>query len=87
MGGVLPFEEDADNDELLVPDTAHNNTFDKEASEYLYRRCQELKVPLVIVSRHAAMKCPMPRSIYDDMAQTGDCGEDDAPDYASVNRL
>ena len=28
-------------------------------------------MPLVIVSRHAAYKCPMPRTIYDDMARTG----------------
>lgn len=72
MGGVMPFDQNAD-DELLVPDTAHNNTFDKEASDFFYRRCQEIRVPLIIVSRHAAMQCPMPRSIYDDMAQTGDC--------------
>ena len=70
MGGVMPFDGNADDDEFLVPDTAHNNTFDKEASAYFYRRCQEARVPLIIVSRHAAYKCPMPRSIYDDMAAT-----------------
>ena len=26
---------------------------------------------MIIVSRHAAYACPMPRSIYDDMASTG----------------
>ena len=41
------------------------------SAEFFYRRCQELRVPLVILSRHAAYKCPMPRSIYDDMAGTG----------------
>ena len=71
MGGVMPFDEHADDNKLLVPDTAHNNTFDTEASEYLYRRCQEIGVPLIIVGRFAAYKCPMPRSIYDDMAATG----------------
>ena len=35
-------------------DSAHNNTFDKAASEFLYARCQELAVPLVVVSRFAA---------------------------------
>ena len=70
MGGVMSFDENANDDELLVPDTAHNNTFDKEASAFFYRRCQEMKVPLIIVSRHAAYTCPMPRSIYDDMAAT-----------------
>ena len=63
MGGVMPFEDD-DDDVLLVPDTAHNNQFDVEGSDYLYRRCQELKIPMIIVSRHAAYACPMPRSIY-----------------------
>ena len=70
MGGVMPFDENADDNELLVPDTAHNNTFDTEASAFFYCHCQEIGVPLIIVSRHAAYKCPMPRSIYDDMAAT-----------------
>ena len=71
MGGVMPFDENADDNEPLVPDTAHNNTFDTEASAYFYRYCQEIGVPLIIVGRYAAYKCPMPRSIYDDMASTG----------------
>ena len=69
MGGVEPFDP-VDTEKLLVPDTAQNNVFDKEAAAYFYRRCQELRVPLIVVSRHAAYKCPMPRSIYDDMAKT-----------------
>ena len=43
---------------------AHNNQFDVEGSDYFYRRCQELRVPMIVVSRHAAYACPMPRSIY-----------------------
>ena len=70
MGGVEPFDE-RDEGKLLVPDTAQNNVFDKAAAAFFYRRCQELGVPLVVVSRHAAYKCPMPRTIYDDMARTG----------------
>ena len=69
MGGVEEFDED-DETALLVPDTAQNNVFDRAASEIVYRRCQELKVPMIIVSRHAAYRCPMPRNIYDDMAKT-----------------
>ena len=38
---------------LLVPDTAHNNEFDRDASAFVYRRCQELRVPLRIFTRHA----------------------------------
>ena len=40
MGGVMPFNENADATELLVPDTAHNNTFGTEASAYFYQHCQ-----------------------------------------------
>ena len=71
MSGVMPFDENADDSKLLIPDTAHNSTFDTEASEFLYRRCQEIGVPLIIVGRFAAHKCPMPRSVYDIMAATG----------------
>ena len=67
MGGVLPFGDDENTP--LVPDTAHNNQFCAESSDFLYRRLQELKVPMVIVSRHTAYACPMPRSIYDDMVR------------------
>ena len=70
MGGVMPFNDEA-GEKFLVPDTAHNNQFCVESSDYFYRRLQELKVPMIVVSRHAAYVCPMPRSIYDDMANTG----------------
>ena len=43
---------------------AHNNQFDVDGSNYFYCKCQELKVPMIIVSRHCAYSCPMPRSIY-----------------------
>mmetsp|Transcript_9613 Transcript_9613/g.22742 ORF Transcript_9613/g.22742 Transcript_9613/m.22742 type:complete len:1168 (+) Transcript_9613:336-3839(+) len=71
MGGVKPFDSDLDDNALLEPDTAQNNTFCMEGAEYLYRRCQELGVPLVILTRHSAYRCPMPRSVYDRMARTG----------------
>jgi len=67
MGGVKPISPG----QLLEPDTAHNNQFDMEATEFFYRRCQELGIPLLIVSRYAAYTCQLPRSIYDDMAETG----------------
>jgi hypothetical protein len=57
--------------EYLVPDTAHNNMFDKTASDYLYRRCQELGVPIIVVSRFAAYDSPVSRSTYDDLARYG----------------
>jgi len=60
MGGVLPpSDEDKAVGEggatsYLEIDTAHNNMFHKGAAEFFYRRCQELGVPLYIVSRFAA---------------------------------
>jgi len=69
MGGVESF--DLEDGLPLVPDTANNNTFDMSAAKELYGRCQDLRVPLIILSRYAAYACPMPRDIYDDMAWTG----------------
>jgi hypothetical protein len=72
MGGVEPFVAgDAPAGTFLVPDTAHNNEFDKEASVFTYRRLQELGIPLVVVSRFLAYACQVPKSIYDRMAATG----------------
>ncbi|KAJ1459125.1 hypothetical protein M885DRAFT_460395 [Pelagophyceae sp. CCMP2097] len=69
MGGVLPF--DATDGAPLLPDSAHNNTFDFASAEYVYATVQALRIPLVVLSRHAAYTCPVPRRIYDDLAWTG----------------
>eukprot|EP00966_Prymnesium_polylepis_P006513 149317-Prymnesium_polylepis.1 len=58
-------------DDTLVPDTAHNNEFDSAASAFLYRRCQELGVPLLVVTRYAAYSAKCPRSVYDELALSG----------------
>mmetsp|Transcript_55246 Transcript_55246/g.164478 ORF Transcript_55246/g.164478 Transcript_55246/m.164478 type:complete len:384 (-) Transcript_55246:273-1424(-) len=75
QGGVKATEDPSGGSSsepfFLEPDTAHNNMFDEGSSRFLYRRCQELGVPLVVLSRHAAYACQMPRAIYDDMAGTG----------------
>lgn len=42
---------------MLLPDTAHNNLFDHDAAEFVYRRCQEMGTPLRVVSRFAAYAC------------------------------
>ena len=54
-----------------MPDTAHNNQFDTEASTFFYRRVQEIGIPLVVVTRFAAYASQVPRDIYDRMAATG----------------
>lgn len=45
--------------------------FDEAASRFFYRRCQELDVPLVVVSRFAAYAAKNPRSVYDELALSG----------------
>jgi hypothetical protein len=55
MGGVEAPEAGA----TLVPDSAHNNQFDRAASEFFYAKCQELGVRLVVVSRWAAYAVPV----------------------------
>lgn len=75
MGGVEPWSDTPGGDgsagTYLVPDSAHNNMFDAKASKFFYRRCQELGVPIIVVSRHAAYPAKMPRSVYDDLALLG----------------
>ena len=65
MGGVAPSAAG------LVPDTAANNAFDEAASAALYAALQDLRVPMVVVTREAAYACPVPRRVYDDIAATG----------------
>ena len=55
----------------IKPDSAYNNQCDMEASEYVYAMCQEWKVPMIVLTRHAAYACPIPRVVYEDMAKTG----------------
>jgi len=69
MGGTEDFDE-KDETKFLAPDTAQNNTFDMEASRFLFICCQQLQVPLIVLSRHAAYACPVSRKIYDTMQMT-----------------
>ena len=55
MGGVKEIQKG----KPLEPDTANNNTFDMKSAEFFYQRCQELGVQLIILTRHAAYKCPV----------------------------
>eukprot|EP00931_Biecheleriopsis_adriatica_P018957 TRINITY_DN13073_c0_g2_i1.p1 TRINITY_DN13073_c0_g2~~TRINITY_DN13073_c0_g2_i1.p1 ORF type:complete len:940 (-),score=185.98 TRINITY_DN13073_c0_g2_i1:67-2886(-) len=67
MGGMNPPDPKLPGEEasFLQPSDAHNNMFDFEASKYLYRRCQELSVPLVVLSRFTAYGCPVQKQVYD----------------------
>jgi len=55
----------------MVPDTSHNQEFDKVASAFFFNRCQELGVRLIIVSRWSAYAAKMPRETYDQLALSG----------------
>jgi len=54
---------------LLVPSDGHNNLFDGEASKFFYRRCQEIGVPLIVLSRFTAYGCPVQKFVYDLMVR------------------
>ena len=68
MGGVeLPIMDE----NPLKPDTAHNNQFDTTAADFIWKRLQELSVPIVCTTRHCAYAAQVPRGIYDQLALTG----------------
>mmetsp|Transcript_121060 Transcript_121060/g.342533 ORF Transcript_121060/g.342533 Transcript_121060/m.342533 type:complete len:781 (+) Transcript_121060:112-2454(+) len=56
---------------FLEPDSSHNQEFDKSASAFFFRRCQELGIRLIILSRFAAYGAKMPRETYDRLALSG----------------
>lgn len=77
MGGVV-----ADGNEIALDDVgfmqaqigkngAANNCFDEASALFLYRACQENKIPLTVIMREAAYACQIPFSVYDQMAGTG----------------
>ena len=72
MGGVESFTPGkAAEGVLLKPDSAHNNEFDRESSSFVYQTLQERGVPMAVVSRFAAYACQVPKTIFDQMADTG----------------
>eukprot|EP00927_Polykrikos_kofoidii_P035594 TRINITY_DN30152_c0_g1_i1.p1 TRINITY_DN30152_c0_g1~~TRINITY_DN30152_c0_g1_i1.p1 ORF type:complete len:831 (-),score=87.74 TRINITY_DN30152_c0_g1_i1:175-2667(-) len=74
MGGVEDWTSDGNDlsqPVILKPDQAHNNMFDSAASDFFYKRCQEIGIRLIIVSRFAAYPAQMPRSVYDELATLG----------------
>jgi hypothetical protein len=75
MGGVTVVEGTnqvfLNADGFMEPDSAANNKFDMESAKFVYRRFQELEVPLTILTRFAAGACQVPRKFYDDLAATG----------------
>ncbi|MHA6908109.1 type III secretion system effector XopQ [Ralstonia pseudosolanacearum] len=69
MGGVEP-EKDAKG--FVLPDKrAYNNMTDFDAACDFYHCVQELGIPLRIVTREAAYRAAVPRTFYEDAAQSG----------------
>jgi hypothetical protein len=67
MGGVIPQLVG----KYLVPNDANNNTFAWSSACYVYARCQELKIPMVIVTRNAAYAVKLEFAFYDQLENTG----------------
>lgn len=51
MGGAILPEEDEGEDAFMTPDDSYNNFCDEEASETVFEKCQELCVPMKLLSR------------------------------------
>jgi len=71
MGGVNMESLDDECEFLEVDPTAQNNQFDMEASTWVYRRCQELRVQLLVLTRFAVYAAGMPAFIFDELATIG----------------
>ncbi|WP_425526422.1 type III secretion system effector XopQ [Xanthomonas oryzae] len=69
MGGIDPAR---DADGLVQPDTrAYNNATDIHAARALYRRAQQLGIPLRILTKEAAYKAAVPPAFYEGIARNG----------------
>jgi len=71
MGGV-DAKSLEDDEEFLLPDqSAQNHKFDEDAADFVFRKCQELGVRLVVLARSAAYAASVPAFIYDELATIG----------------
>ena len=70
MGGVDRASLDATCD-ALTPDASANMSADSEAAAFVFRRCQELGVSLLVLTRFAAYAAPLQSFTFDDLATTG----------------
>jgi inosine-uridine nucleoside N-ribohydrolase len=67
MGGISDF----DNDGHVLPDTrAYNNTTDIEAAQIVYKRAQELNIPIRVVTKETAYSAAVPKTFYEALRET-----------------
>lgn len=73
MGGVVQHADDValDADGYMTPDSAVNNHYDVMASRFLYRKLQEIGIPMTILTRYATYACKVPKALYETLSQTG----------------
>lgn len=57
-------------DGMMVPDSANNNTFDKEASAGVYSGFQNMGIPTTILTREAAYAAPADKEFYNGLGAT-----------------
>ena len=68
MGGVDPASLDASAQMMMPDQSAANHMGDQPAAATVFRRCQELGVRLVVLTRTAAYGASVPAFIYDELA-------------------
>ena len=71
MGGVDPASMSDDHEFLLPDQSAQNHKFDQASASFVFRRCQELGVRLVVLARSSAYAASVPAFIYDELATIG----------------
>jgi len=72
MGGVIVKSDPSSGNTILEPDAAaQNNRKDLESARELFRIAQEQSVPMVIMSRHVAQACNLPRLFFEAVASHG----------------
>ena len=68
MGGVDPACLDPSAQMMMPDQSAANHVGDQPAAATVFRRCQELGVRLVVLTRAAAYGASVPAFIYDELA-------------------
>jgi hypothetical protein len=65
-------DEGVTSEQILVPDpAAQNHRLDMSSARLFYKRAQALSVPMVILSRHVAKECCIPRNFFDVLGSHG----------------
>lgn len=72
MGGFSSDNEKhiKDKDGFLIPDTSYNNNVDMASAKELYKLLQENNIPIVTVTKQAAMACAISPQFYEELAAT-----------------